>query len=71
MNVETHGQSAEHGEYYTTEEIDKYKAHYNVIFGKRSNCKTYSVLKKIVENCFSWNNIIEKHIEIYRKLLKK
>ena len=36
VNV-AHGKSAEDQEYYTTDEIDKLKAHYNVIFGKRSN----------------------------------
>lgn len=37
-------------EYYDVSHIDKYNAHYNVIFGKRSNGKTYSVLKKIIYN---------------------
>lgn len=37
-------------EYYDVEVINKYKAHYNVIFGKRSNGKTYSVLKQIVND---------------------
>lgn len=37
-------------EYYDVDIIDKYKAHYNVIFGKRSNGKTYSILRKIVYN---------------------
>lgn len=37
-------------EYYDVEVIDHYNAHYNVIFGKRSNGKTYSILKKIVYN---------------------
>ena len=37
-------------EYYDVEIIDKYDAHYNLIFGKRSNGKTYSILKKIVYN---------------------
>ena len=37
-------------EYYDVDIIDKYHAHYNVIFGKRSNGKTYSLLKKIVRN---------------------
>lgn len=38
------------GEYYDVEVIDKYDAHYNLIFGKRSNGKTYSILRKIVKN---------------------
>lgn len=37
-------------EYYSLDAIDKFKAHYNVIFGKRSNGKTYALLKRIVEN---------------------
>ena len=37
-------------EYYDVDVIDKYNAHYNVIFGKRSNGKTYSILKKIIYN---------------------
>ena len=37
-------------EYYDVAHIDKFNAHYNVIFGKRSNGKTYSVLKKIIVN---------------------
>ena len=37
-------------EYYDVDIIDKYKAHYNVIFGKRSNGKTYSILRKIIYN---------------------
>lgn len=49
-NVVEHGKSGEHSEYYSLDEIDKYEAHYNVIFGKRSNGKTYSVLKRVVEN---------------------
>ena len=37
-------------EYYDVAHIDKLNCHYNIIFGKRSNGKTYSVLKKIVNN---------------------
>ena len=37
-------------EYYDVDVIDHYNAHYNVIFGKRSNGKTYSILRKIVYN---------------------
>lgn len=36
-------------EYYDVNVINQYKCQYNVIFGKRSNGKTYSVLKQIVE----------------------
>ena len=37
-------------EYYSLEPILKEKAHYNIIIGERSNGKTYSVLKKIVND---------------------
>ena len=37
-------------EYYDVAHIDKLNCHYNVIFGKRSNGKTYSVLKKMIKN---------------------
>lgn len=36
--------------YYSTEKIDRENAIYNVIYGERSNGKTYSVLQKIVKN---------------------
>lgn len=36
--------------YYRLTEIDKKKAHYNVIFGERSNGKTFAVLEKIIKN---------------------
>ena len=36
--------------YYTLDKIDQRNAHYNVIFGERSNGKTYAVLQRIVEN---------------------
>jgi len=39
--------------YYTTNKIDKKKSVYNVIFGERSNGKTYALLKKGVENFFN------------------
>ena len=42
------GKSSDVGEYYSPDAIDEYHAHYNFIFGKRSNGKTYSILKKIV-----------------------
>ena len=42
--------SKENTEYYDVAHIDKLNCHYNVIFGKRSNGKTYSILKKIVKN---------------------
>lgn len=46
LNIK-HAESGE-SEYYDVKHIDKFNAHYNVIFGKRSNGKTYSVLKKMV-----------------------
>ena len=48
------GKSSASGEFYSPDEIDSYHAHYNIIFGKRSNGKTYSILKKIVKNY--WEN---------------
>lgn len=36
--------------YYSLDNIKKAKAQYNVIFGKRSNGKTYAVLSEILEN---------------------
>jgi hypothetical protein len=38
--------------YYNTEKIDKKNSIYNVIFGERSNGKTYALLKKAVNNYF-------------------
>lgn len=38
--------------YYTTTEIDKKKATYNVIFGERSNGKTYALLEKGLRRFF-------------------
>lgn len=43
-------ESDKSSEYYDISYIDKFNCHYNVIFGKRSNGKTYSVLKKLVYN---------------------
>lgn len=43
-------EESQKSEYYDVSHIDKFNAHYNVIFGKRSNGKTYSVLKKAVYN---------------------
>lgn len=36
-------------QYYSTTEIDRTKATYRVIFGQRSNGKTYSTIKKVIE----------------------
>lgn len=36
--------------YYTLDRIDKYNAHYNIIFGERSNGKTSAVLERILIN---------------------
>ena len=38
--------------YYSLTNIDKRNATYSVIFGERSNGKTYAVLKKMIENWF-------------------
>ena len=38
-------------EYYSNEEIKKRNADYNVIFGERSNGKTYSVLEDMIKEC--------------------
>lgn len=38
--------------YYSTTAIDKKKADYNIIFGERSNGKTYALLKKAITNYF-------------------
>ena len=43
-------ESKKNTEYYDVSHIDKLNCHYNVIFGKRSNGKTYSVLYKILKN---------------------
>lgn len=37
-------------QYYSLAPILKEKAHYNIIIGERSNGKTYSVLKKVIED---------------------
>lgn len=39
--------------FYSTKEIDKHNATYNVIFGERSNGKTFALLKKSLENFFN------------------
>lgn len=39
--------------YYTLNKINKKNATYNVIFGERSNGKTYATLKQVLENYFS------------------
>lgn len=38
--------------YYSLKNIDSYDALYNIIFGERSNGKTYAALKKIIDNYF-------------------
>lgn len=49
--------------FYRTTEIDKEKAHYNVIFGERSNGKTTSVLEIILKN---WINKGEQGVYLRR-----
>jgi hypothetical protein len=39
----------ETGDWYNYDHIDERKCQYNVIFGERSNGKTYGALKKILE----------------------
>ena len=39
--------------YYTTDKIEKKKATYNVIFGERSNGKTFALLKKCIKDFFN------------------
>lgn len=39
--------------YYSLNKINKKNATYNVIFGERSNGKTYATLKQVLENYFS------------------
>lgn len=39
--------------FYNTKKIDKKNATYNLIFGERSNGKTYALLKKSLENFFN------------------
>lgn len=67
--VVEHGKSGEDQEFYTPDEIDKYHAHYNVIFGKRSNGKTYSILRKMVNN-FAENRKQGAYIRRYREDFK-
>ena len=39
--------------YYSLNKINKKNATYNVIFGERSNGKTYAILKQVLENYFN------------------
>lgn len=57
------------GEYYDVSHIDKFNAHYNVIFGKRSNGKTYSVLKKAIMN-YAKNGEQTGYVRRYREDFK-
>ena len=50
MQNTSSGRSSESGEFYSPDAIDSYHAHYNFIFGKRSNGKTYAILRKIAKN---------------------
>ena len=38
--------------FYSTQKIDRKNATYNIIFGERSNGKTYALLKKGIQNYF-------------------
>lgn len=42
-------------EWYSTKEIDKLDASFNIIFGERSNGKTFALLDKSLENFFTKN----------------
>lgn len=42
--------SEDHQEYYTLDRIKKLNCQYNLIFGKRSNGKTYAVLREGIKN---------------------
>ena len=52
-------------EYYDVDIIDQYNAHYNVIFGKRSNGKTYSILKKRGSHKIYKQLKVEKLLTLY------
>lgn len=62
-------ESAVGTEYYDVAHIDKLNCHYNVIFGKRSNGKTYSVLKKLIDN-FAKDGSQGAYIRRYREDFK-
>ena len=67
--IVTEEKSKVNSEYYDVAHIDKIGAHYNVIFGKRSNGKTYSVLKKIVYN-YAKNGEQGAYLRRYREDFK-
>lgn len=67
LNIEH--ENSQKSEYYDVSHIDKFNAHYNVIFGKRSNGKTYSVLKKAVYN-YAKNGEQTGYIRRYREDFK-
>ena len=48
--IESLDVSQHESEFYDLGPIKKFKAHYNIAFGKRSNGKTYAVLKEIINN---------------------
>ena len=55
--------------WYTLEPIKKLKAHYNIIFGERSNGKTFSVLCEMVEQYFKngiKTNIFRRYEEDFK-----
>ena len=62
-------ENSKESEYYDVSHIDKFNAHYNVIFGKRSNGKTYSVLKKAIYN-YAKNGEQTGYIRRYREDFK-
>lgn len=68
-NLNIEHESSQKSEYYDVSHIDKFNAHYNVIFGKRSNGKTYSVLKKAVYN-YAKNGEQTGYLRRYREDFK-
>lgn len=56
-------------QYYNLENILTFKAHYNIIFGERSNGKTYACLKYAIQN-FINNNGTTAYIRRYQEDFK-
>ena len=48
--VEDTPETSKEDEYYSLDRIKEFHAQYNLIFGKRSNGKTYAVLYEILKN---------------------
>lgn len=67
--IQSNNVQHETSEFYDLKEIKKYDAHYNVIFGKRSNGKTYSVLKEVILN-YAKNKKQGAYLRRYREDFK-